>query len=113
MIYTFLVLIFGIYIGQEYPQIPSIKSTCKVIIENLNKVTEDNGRFDIYNNNDNDNDNENENKREYENEKYDEDKIEMKIVPIKRNYYSLPLWISDWWSSYKLDTTEIEHEKLE
>lgn len=97
MIYTFIVLMFGIYLGQEYPQIPSVKFTFKTMMANLNKLSDVDERTQStneYNVNDND-----------ENS-FGNDNIQIKITPTKR-HYSLPLWFSSWWTS----DNNSEHEK--
>lgn len=89
MIYTFLVLMFGIYLGQEYPQIPSVKTTVQVFIANLNKE-------EVMN---------------VEETEEQGSSIKMNFVP-KRQYNSLPLWISNWFSSVG-SSQETVHEKSE
>lgn len=92
MFYTLFVLLFGVYIGQEYPQIPSVKSTFNIFIENLNKLTDDNeNESSSWQKKNDDNTGENGNPLGNEN-------VKMRFGPIRRPYYSLPIWISNWWS---------------
>lgn len=92
MIYTFLVLIFGVYLGQEYPQIPSIKTTVQIFVANFNKVDEQETDLNL-------------------NEQ--SDPIRVNIVPKRRKYNSLPLWISNWFSSSESESETFVHEKTE
>lgn len=85
MLYTFFVLMFGIYLGQEYPQIPSVKTTVQTLIEkfgNENELTQASSNQQQFN----------------QEEQSSSGAFERIIVP-KRNYRSLPIWISSWWSS--------------
>lgn len=107
MLYTLFVLTFGIYLGQEYPQIPSIKTTVQMCIEKLGKEETSNksseqSASDSLNT---------------EKSSSSTGAFERIIVP-KRNYTSLPIWVSHWWSSSEENSDESQelqesHEKTE
>lgn len=47
-----------------------------------------------------------------ENEQYKNDNVEMRFTPVvRKNYYSLPIWLSNWW--WSSSSTSSEHEKTE
>lgn len=84
MLYTFFVLMFGIYLGQEYPQIPSVKITVENFIERLKEKENDQVQ----------------NTRSERLQESGSASFEMVVAPKRRSgYYSLPIWISNWWSS--------------
>ncbi len=88
MFYTLAVLFFGIYLGQEYPQIPSVKIGFQILVANLNKSGDENVDVNEVQ----------ENKQENENNLGNEN-VGIKYFPIKQHkYYSLPIWFSNWWN---------------
>lgn len=101
MFYTLAVLFFGIYLGQEYPQIPNVKITFQIMVANLNKMGE--------------NENVVETNRNVENEEQRQgnENIEMKYFPVRKGYYSLPIWVTNWWSSSSTTSSDFEEEQQE
>lgn len=107
MFYTLFVLLFGVYIGQEYPQIPSVKSTLNILMENLNKVSDDEQNVEQPTNTNSDTNN-----------NLGNENVRMRYGPIRRPYYSLPFWVSNLWSSSlnsseSSTTSNSDHEKTE
>ena len=96
MFYSVFVFLLGIYIGQEYKGIPSVKSSFQVLMEHLNKLSEE--ETQVAGNTDDDNYN-----------------IQPRFTPIKKPYYSLPEWFSGWWSGSSSRSCEssVENQKDE